>query len=500
MAGERVLVIDDSPTIAKVVQLVLTKAGFVVQTAADGEAGLAAVRAERPDLILVDFVMPRMNGYQFCRELNADPKLRDIPVVLMSAKGDVGERFVKVNGIVDYITKPFSPEAITGVVQHTLGKYSVPATPEDATPSLVTSEDLAAIDDSDRAQARSTALAQLRASITSALASRAGSTVAPPAEATEVAEASIDTPTIDTAKTTSCTPTIGREGAAIDTAAAWRPGDALAEAARAALDDATLLRVLGTVDLGPLADATPGLRGDLRVAPLADVLQLFDAQQQSGALTVERSGARVDIYFRRGRVEQAIASGISDELLLGRFVVDAELMQRAELDTVVESNGTQPALLGQRLIQLGRITEADLEACLTRQSSELIYEILRWRHGRFRFAAGAPLPPSVIDAALGLDVEAVLMEGYRRVDQWHLIERAIDNFDIVFLRNEDSIARMGRGRLTRDELAVLELVNGKHTVHEIIRKSRMRSFEVSKMLYRLLSIKLIRRRVLPAAV
>jgi hypothetical protein len=59
---------------------------------------------------------------------------------------------------------------------------------------------------------------------------------------------------------------------------------------------------------------------------------------------------------------------------------------------------------------------------------------------------------------------------------------------------------MGRGRLTRDELTVLELVNGKNTVQEITRKSRMGSFEVSKMLYRLLSIKLIRRRVQPVAV
>src|SRR5215204_1121610 len=160
MAGELVLVIDDSPTITKVVQLVLTKAGYQVDTAADGEAGLEAVRAKRPDLILLDFVMPRMNGYQFCRELVADAKLRDIPVVLMSAKGDqVGERFVKVMGIVDYITKPFSPEAITAVVQHTVGKYS-PTSTKDVNPSLVTGEDLAATDDADRTQARSAAIAK----------------------------------------------------------------------------------------------------------------------------------------------------------------------------------------------------------------------------------------------------------------------------------------------------------------------------------------------------
>jgi CheY-like chemotaxis protein len=471
MAGELVLVIDDSPTITKVVQLVLTKAGYQVQTAPDGELGLQSVRAQRPDLILLDFVMPRMNGYQFCRELTADAKLRDIPVILMSAKGDqVGERFVKVMGIVDYITKPFSPEAITAVVQHTIGKYGGPGVEEE--PSLVTGEDLAANDDADRNHARGAALTQLRDQISDVVSARVAALFAL-AESAHEAESEVNT----------------------DAAA-------IADAVKTALDDIVLTQAIGTIDLGLFAEGMPGLRGDLRVVPLAEVLQLLDVQEQSGVLTVERTGARVDIYFRRGRVDQAIAEGVPDEFLLGRFVVDAELMSRSDFSSFLESRGdmTGARLIGQQLVKLGHVTDPDLKACLTRQSSELIYEILRWRHGRFRFSAGMELPPPVIDAALGLDVEAVLMEGYRRVDEWHLIERAIDNFDVVFLRNEDSVAQMGRGRLTREELAVLELVNGKNTVKDIIRKSRMGSFEVSKMLYRLLSIKLVRRRVLPVAV
>ena len=475
MAGELVLVIDDSPTITKVVQLVLTKAGYQVATAPDGEAGLVAVRAQRPDLILLDFVMPRMNGYQFCREVVADPKLRDIPVVLMSAKGDqVGERFVKVMGIVDYITKPFSPEAITAVVQHTIGKYGPAGGGEDDNPSLVTGEDLASNDDADRTHARSAALGELRNQLSDVVSARIAALF-------QLAETSHD------------------PDAKIATDAA-----AIREAARTSLDDAALQKIMAALDLGLFGEGTPGLRGDLRVVPLAEVLQLLDVQEQSGILTVERSGARVDIYFRRGRVDQAVADGVPEEFLLGRFVLDAELMQRGDFESFLESrankSGANQRLIGQQLVKLGLLGEQDLKACLTRQSSELIYEILRWRHGRFRFAAGLELPPSVIDAALGLDVEAVLMEGYRRVDEWHLIERAIDNFDVVFLRNEDSVAQMGRGRLTREELAVLELVNGKNTVKDIIRKSRMGSFEVSKMLYRLLSIKLVRRRVLPVAV
>jgi CheY-like chemotaxis protein len=474
MAGELVLVIDDSPTITKVVQLVLTKAGYQVQTAADGEDGLTAIRARRPELILLDFVMPRMNGYQFCRERAADPKLRDIPVILMSAKGDqVGERFVKVMGIVDYITKPFSPEAITAVVQHTIGKYSGTGG-DDENPSLVTGEDLAATDDADRSHARSAALAHLRGQISDIVSARVAALFQLAASA---------------------------QGSGVEAQVATDAAS-IAETVRAALDDGALTRMFGTIDLGLFAEGIPGLRGDLRVVPLAEVLQLLDVQEQSGVLTVERSGARVSIYFRRGRVDQAIANGVPDEFLLGRFVTDAELMTRGDFEGFLESRGTGGAgrLIGQQLVKLGHLAEPDLKSCLTRQSSELIYEILRWRHGRFRFSAGMELPPPVIDAALGLDVEAVLMEGYRRVDEWHLIERAIDNFDVVFLRNEDSVAQMGRGRLTREELAVLELVNGKNTVKDIVRKSRMGSFEVSKMLYRLLSIKLVRRRVMPVAV
>src|SRR5205085_1469982 len=110
------------------------------------------------------------------------------------------------------------------------------------------------------------------------------------------------------------------------------------------------------------------------------------------------------------------------------------------------------------------------------------------------------LPPLALEAGLGLDVDGILMEGFRRVDEWHLIEREIDDFDAVLLRNEEAVQNVGKARLTRDELAVLELVNGKNSVKDIVRLSRMASFDVTKMLFRLLSIKVIRRRVAPVAV
>ena len=184
-----------------------------------------------------------------------------------------------------------------------------------------------------------------------------------------------------------------------------------------------------------------------------------------------------------------------------KFVrVDNDLMTQQDFEGFLESRLPGSKLIGSQLVKLGYLSEVDLKAALQKQTCELVYEVLRWNFGHFSLRTTRDLPVAAVDAGLALDVEGILMEGFRRVDEWHLIERAIDNFDVVFLRNEDSVAQMGRGRLTREELAVLEIVNGKNTVKDIIRKSRMGSFEVSKMLYRLLSIKLVRRRVLPVAV
>jgi len=510
MHGETVLVIDDSPTILKVVQLVLSKAGFNIATASDGEQGVAAARVDRPDLILLDFVMPKMNGYQVCRALSADPTLRDIPVVLMSAKGDqVGERFVKVMGIVDYITKPFSPEAITAVVTHTIGKY-VKRRPGQADAALVdtesleeTGEDLAARELDD---ARVVVLEEVRTAVADAVAPKIAGLVALAVAVTSDGEAASPDARVPT------------------------DPDAIADVARGALDDVTLARILAAVRPGLFlpSETNPGhestdepvLQGDLRLIPIAEVLQLLQVQAHSGVLTVTRARGRVDVCFRQGRIDFAAAQSIGDEFLLGRFIVALQLMSKPDLETFMRGRnegGPRRALpaggrseaeppdrtkkpLGQQLVKLGYISDAELRQAITRQTCELVYEILRWNFGQFAFRATRDLPPLAVDAALGLEVDGILMEGFRRVDEWHLIEREIENFDLVFLRNEDAVAQMGRGRLTREELTILELVNGKNTVKEIIRQSRMGSFDVSKMLYRLLSIKLIRRRVMPVAV
>ena len=134
---------------------------------------------------------------------------------------------------------------------------------------------------------------------------------------------------------------------------------------------------------------------------------------------------------------------------------------------------------------------------MVRQTSELAYETLRWSAGFFQFRRTEDLPPLAREAALQIHVDRMLLEGYRRVDEWRVIEREVASFDEVFVRNDDKIGELARGTFTREELAVLSEVDGRQNVREIVRKLRMGSFDVSKIFFRLRRTRLVRRRVPP---
>ena len=107
MAIEKVLVIDDSPTDQHVISGFLKKNGLQVLVANDGEQGIGIAGEQLPDLILMDVVMPGMNGFQATRRLSRDPRTQSIPVIIVSSKGEVTDKVWGMRqGAVDYLTKP----------------------------------------------------------------------------------------------------------------------------------------------------------------------------------------------------------------------------------------------------------------------------------------------------------------------------------------------------------------------------------------------------------
>jgi two-component system alkaline phosphatase synthesis response regulator PhoP len=125
MAKGKILVVDDEIYIVHILDFSLGMEGYEVLTALDGEQALEKARAEHPDLIVLDIMMPKLDGYETCKMLKADPATRDIPVILLSAKGrNVDQKIGFEVGADDYITKPFSPRKLVERINALLGQAS----------------------------------------------------------------------------------------------------------------------------------------------------------------------------------------------------------------------------------------------------------------------------------------------------------------------------------------------------------------------------------------
>lgn len=120
--AKKVLVCDDEPYIVESVSYVVRKAGYEVVTAEDGLEALDAGRREKPDLIFLDIMMPKMSGYDVCRQLKEDPTTRGAYIVMLTARGqEEDERKALEMGADEFMTKPFSPRKMRAKLEEILG-------------------------------------------------------------------------------------------------------------------------------------------------------------------------------------------------------------------------------------------------------------------------------------------------------------------------------------------------------------------------------------------
>ncbi len=116
-----ILIVDDSPTEVHVFRTMLEKHGYSVSVATSGEEGVEKIRGEKPDLVLMDIVMPGLNGFQATRQLTRDPETSSIPVVILSTKGQESDRVWGLRqGAKDYLTKPVSEDLLVGKIHSIL--------------------------------------------------------------------------------------------------------------------------------------------------------------------------------------------------------------------------------------------------------------------------------------------------------------------------------------------------------------------------------------------
>lgn len=122
----RVLVVDDEPDLIRILEFGLRAAGYQVEIAADGQEGLKKAREIRPDIILLDLMLPKLDGYKVCRLLKFDERYRQIPIIILSARTQEGDQaLAKEMGANRFVTKPYEFGEILGHIEALLKASSV---------------------------------------------------------------------------------------------------------------------------------------------------------------------------------------------------------------------------------------------------------------------------------------------------------------------------------------------------------------------------------------
>jgi CheY-like chemotaxis protein len=455
LAGEKILNIDDSPTVQRLIEMILASQGYQVVLASDGEAGIAMAKAEKPEVILVDFVMPKMNGFQVCKALKEDPEFQDTPIILVTSKGDkVGSKFVDVLGITEYFTKPFQPEELLAKIREVIDKRKAAA-----------------------AQAKmSTSPRRPGASpFPSATPMASAPGFAPPPPATPVYAAAA-------------------QASGLENLVREIVSNMLNDFVQNQLPDlirAELVRGGTAVSpAGPGATPQAGIQGNLASFRIVEVMQMLGLQRQTGRLSIVHQGEEAEIYFREGSVVYATTgtsttSGI-DSLLKKTCRLAEEGLKYVERVAEMTGQPIDSVLAQERLMDLKTFGE-----CLKRHTEAAVYKVMSWRDGDFTFERSSP---PAFTTQLQIKVDDLLLEGARRSDEWTLIQQKIPNFSVVFeamIGNAEELTTRG---MSDTDMKVFALIDGRRTVQDIVDLAGLSDFDVAKSMFILLSVNLIRRR------
>ncbi len=248
----------------------------------------------------------------------------------------------------------------------------------------------------------------------------------------------------------------------------------------------------------------PAIRGSLEAVRLEAVLEMLGHSGVRGVLKVEQGQKWGKLHLDAGRIRLAEVKGTEEDLKLGRFVVEGGFMRDEQLEAFIVGKDPEQRPLGTRLVDGGFLSPADLAQILVDQARAVTSHLLVWRAGTFTFMPTSELDSMAAAAAAQgraeLTVADALLDGLRLLDEQQMMGPHIPDVDDVYLRIDEQVAKLAREALPRDELAVLELVNGRNSVKEIARKTRTGTFAVARVLYRHAKANLVRKRVMPVTV
>ncbi|OQY16130.1 MAG: hypothetical protein B6I36_10870 [Desulfobacteraceae bacterium 4572_35.1] len=421
--NKKILVVDDSPTVRRLVELVLSQRGYEVLSAENGELGLKMAKEQLPAVVLVDFVMPCMNGHMFCRRLREDERFVDVPVILISSKSDVvGQAFEESFGIVHFFTKPFEPEDLVAKIDEVLAERIGANADAAATSVNGQSAAVTAVPDS---------------------AAASGTEIVPTAESMDKFLDSIN--------------------------------DRFDKVVRNYFqkDFPVLMKnVMGDTlrETGLVKHQTLIMSGDLTRISLAEALCFCAASRQSGRLSMFSDDTFAEIFIENGRFVFATISQKGKHRFLTDLICQDNRFSCApqELAGVVEEARNNNIPIGQALVEKGLISDDDLMYYLQQHAQDALTTALATSQGNF-FLEMDDLPFNLADIKFRIPMYKVLVDGVRRLP---LMAKFTE--DELFVTRAPLCAEAAQeGVLSEAEQGLMLLLDGVRTLGVVCQESSL---------------------------
>ncbi|MEN8262461.1 MAG: response regulator [Nitrospirota bacterium] len=417
---QSILVIDDSQTVRRLAELVLSEEGYEVIMANDGDKGLTIAKEKIPSLIIVDFIMPKMNGFQFCKNIRSDESLNEIPIVLITSKGeDVGKGFDEKFGIVQYLKKPFETETLIKTVEEALaGSVQAPqATIEEAAEDRV--PEYAAVE--------AETPAQMPGPKTTLPTETPFIEITPdkPAETGEQTEETIlpDNSFVDIQSAEDNT----QDKTCQEPSSSENPGTT--ETSRSAADEpvapvyavlqeniksefrhyfgqeltvllkSAMVQSLKETDL--VKSSRRILSGEVMYIPINDVMQYISISGISGKLSVLTDAFNSEVYLEKGQIAYASISRHDHRACLEDLILKDGHPQKDEILSVFSEARGSSLRAGDILLKRGLINAEELTDHYSRLSEDAVKETVSATSGYF-YIEDVPLPCEIQDTKVNI--------------------------------------------------------------------------------------------------
>lgn len=455
----RILAIDDSLTIRKMVEIILRGAGHEVLLAENGATGLDLARNAKPDLILLDFVLPDLPSTEICRQLLAAPGTAAIPILLISTNGGaIRQLYADSRNVRDYLTKPFQAKVLQSVIDHLLAKKTPAA--EDASGAV----------------------------LASAAAEPAAATTPAPAAAAD------RTPALRTLLNTrfrsiaKMIPDLERRRGPLPAETFFLPfflrNELLAEIAAAAARPAE-------------APQPPTIAGTHGWVGIDATLLHLGRTSATGVLTLQLEGETVAVSVSQGRVVM-VGSNNPRTYCTGAAYNFRGLPPPA-VSAAVAAQQREGVPFFVTLCRQGVLSDTvALERLLVAQGVRAVHRAFLQPTTRYTFVAGDALPEYARQFPFGMPMADFVLSVLRLIDDWLEIEAAAGSVDTVYAVLPDHAEQIAALSLTPEESAVLQQFDGQRSLQAVTAATGQELFATCAAAYRLLRLGFLRTVAAPA--